>query len=86
MTYQMKKTWASGELGRLFETEPTDAEAKPSHFNCKICRRQVSLLTRGSFEILWHYQGANYFAMDQRLHLETAGWRVLAFKGKSNDR
>ena len=31
--------------------------------------------------LMRHYQGSKHFARDQRLRLETAGWRVLDFEG-----
>ena len=82
-TYKMKKAWASDELLRLFVTSPTDHVGNPSRFCCQICQRDVSVLTHGSFGILWHYQGAYYCAMDQCLVLETPGCRVLDFSGKT---
>ena len=41
----------------------------------------MSLLTHGIHEILRHYQGTKHFPRDQRLRLETPGWRVLDFEG-----
>ena len=41
------------------------------------------MLTHGMHEILRHYQGAKHFARDQRLRLETPGWRVLDFEGNA---
>ena len=73
ITQKRKKAWASDELARLFVTGPTDPVTKPSHFYCQFCRCAVSVLTHGSFEILWHYQGAKHFAIDQWLYLETPG-------------
>ena len=32
-------------------------------------------------EILRHYQGTKHFPRDQRLRLQTPGWRVLDFEG-----
>ena len=68
------------EVGRFFVTGATDAVGKPSHFYCRICK-DVSVLTRGSHEVLRHFQGVKRFARDQRLRLETPGWRVLDFEG-----
>ena len=62
-------------------TGATDAAGKPSHFYCRVCRKDVSVLTHGPHEILRHYQGVKHFARDQRLRLETPGWRVLDFEG-----
>ena len=80
-TFKMKKVWGASELGRFFVTGPTDASGKPSHFYCRLCRKDVSVLTHGMHEILRHYQGTKHFPRDQRLRLETPGWRVLDFEG-----
>ena len=53
----------------------------PSHFYCRLCRKNVSVLTHGHHEVLRHFQGRHHFARDQRLRLETPGWRVLDFQG-----
>ena len=80
-TFKMKKAWGANELGQFFVTGATDAAGKPSHFYCRVCRKDVSVLTHGSHEILRHYQGVKHFACDQRLRLGTPGWRVLDFDG-----
>ena len=41
----------------------------------------MSVLTHGGYEIIRHFQGHRHFARDQRLRLETPGWRVLDFDG-----
>ena len=58
-----------------------DAAGKPSHLYCRFCRNDVSVLTHGPHEILLYYQGVKHFAHDQRLRVETPGWRVLDFEG-----
>ena len=77
----MKKVWEANEVGQFFVTGATDAAGKPSHFYCRVCRKDVSVVTHGPHEILRHYQGVKHFARDQRLRLETPGWRVLDFEG-----
>ena len=52
-----------------------------SHFYCRVCWKNVSVLTHGHHEVLRHFQGRPHFARDQRLRLETPGWRVLDFHG-----
>ena len=39
------------------------------------------MLTHSPHEVLRHFQGVKHFARDQRLRLETHGWRILAFEG-----
>ena len=81
-TFKMKKNYATSELARFFVTGPTDASTKLSEFYCRLCRKDVLVLTHGSPEVLRHFQGIRHFARDQRLRLETPGWRVLGFDGK----
>ena len=81
-TFKMKKSYATSELARFFVTGPTDASTKLCEFYCRLCQKYVSVLTHGSSEVLCHFQGIRHFARDQRLRLETPGWRVLGFDGK----
>ena len=80
-TYRMKKVYAATELGMFFVTGPSDAANMPSHFYCRLCKKNVSVLFHGHHEVLRHFQGRRHFARDQRLRLETPGWRVLDFQG-----
>ena len=77
----MKKVYAATELGRFFVTGPSDAAKMPSHFYCRLCRKNMSVLTHGHHEVLRNFQGRRHFARDRRLRLETPGWRVLDFQG-----
>ena len=77
----MKKVWGANEVGQFLVTGATDAAGKLSRFFCRVCRKDFSVLTHGLLEILRHYQGVKHFARDQRLRLETPGWRVLDFEG-----
>ena len=80
-TFKMQKVWGVNDVGQFFVTGATDAAGKPSHFFCRVCGKDVSVLMLGLHEILRHYQGVKHFARDQRLRLETPGWRVLDFEG-----
>ena len=80
-SFKMKKVWGANEVGQFFVTGAADAAGKPSHFYCRVCRKDVSVLTHGPHEILRHYQEVKHFARDQRLRPETPGWRVLDFEG-----
>ena len=79
--FRMKKVYAATEVGQSFVTGPSDAANIPSRFYCRVCRKNVSVLTHGHHEVLRHFQGSRHFARDQRLRLETPGWRVLDFQG-----
>ena len=80
-TFKMKKGYAVGELPLFLVTGPTDAANKMNEFCCRVCRKDVSVLTHGGYKIIRHFQGHRLFANDQRLRLETPGWRVLDFDG-----
>ena len=81
ITYKMKKAWVTSDVGQFFVAGPTDVATKPSHFYCRFCRKDVSLLTHGHHEILRHFQGSKHFPRDQRLRLETPDWEVLEYEG-----
>ena len=78
---KMEKGWGADEVGRFFVTEATDAAGKANHFICGILCKDVSVSTHGPHEVLRHFQGVKHFARDQRLRLETPGWRLLDFEG-----
>ena len=80
-SYKMKRAWGTSDVGRFFVTGPTDVATKPSHFYCRLCRKDVSVLTHGHYEILRHFQGSKHFPRDQRLSLETSSWEMLDYKG-----
>ena len=80
-TFKVKKVCGVNEVRQFFVTGATDAPGKPSHFYCRVWQKDLSVLTHGLHEILRHYQGVKHFARDQRLRLETPGWRVLVFEG-----
>ena len=76
-----EKGYAVGELAQFFVTGTTDPANKFSEFYCRVCRKDVLFLTHGGYEIIRHFQGQRHFVHDQRLRLETPGWRVLDFGG-----
>ena len=80
-TYKMKRAWGTSDVGRFFVTGLTDVATKPSHFYCRICRKDVSVLTHGHHEILRHFQGSKHFPRNQRLRSETPGWEVVGYEG-----
>ena len=73
----MKKGYAVDELAQFF----VDAANKLGELYCRVCRKVVSALTHGGYEILQHFQGYHHFVRYQWLHIETPGCRVLDFEG-----
>ena len=82
-THKLKNVRAADEVGRFFVTEATDASGKPSRFHCRICRKDVSVLTHGVREILRLFQGTKHFPRDQGLRLQTTGQRVFDYEGNA---
>ena len=80
-TYKTKRAWGMSDVGRFFATGPTDVATKTSHFYCRICRKDVSVLTHRHHEILRHFLGSKHFPRDQHLRLETPGWEVPDYEG-----
>ena len=68
-----RRCGGADEVGRFFVNGATDAAGEPSHFYCRICRKDVSVLNDGPHEVLRHFQRVKRFARDQRLRLETPG-------------
>ena len=81
-SFQDEKELHNDWIGSVFLTGPTDASTKLSEFYCRLCQKDVSVLTHGSSEVLRHFQGIRHLARDQRLRLETPGWRFLGFDGR----
>ena len=65
-TFKMGKSYATSELARFFVTGPTNASTKLNEFYCRLCRKDVSVLTHGSPEVFRHFRGIRHFARDQR--------------------
>ena len=58
-TLKMKKIHAADEFGRFFVTGRLDASSEASHFYCRLCRKDVSVLTDRPREILRYFQGVS---------------------------
>ena len=81
-SFRMKQVYVATEYGRFFVTGPSDAANMPSHYYCRVWRKNFSVLTHEHHdEVLRHFQGSRHFARDKRLRLKTPGRRVLDFHG-----
>ena len=63
-TFSLKKVYAATELGKFFVTGPSHATNVRGHFNCRVRRKNVSVVTHGHLEKLRHFQGSPHFARD----------------------
>ena len=59
---------ASHALPQLFVSRRSDRN--PNGFNCDVCRRDVSFLTRGEPEIWRHFTSKSHFVKDRRYRLD----------------
>ena len=78
-----KEESVGDHIGQSFVNGPTDDATKPRHFYCRICRKDVSVLTHCHHENLRHFQGGKHFARYQRLRLEMPGWEVVDYEGNA---
>ena len=81
--FKMQTSYREYGLGKFFVTGPTDAATESCHFCCRICRKNLSVLNHGHPEVLRIFKGARHFLRDQRLRLQTLGWRILDYQIKS---
>ena len=80
-TYRMKEVYAANDLCELYVTGRTGASGKPSNLYCRICRRDLLVLTYGQYENLRLFHAASHFPHHQRMRLKMPRWRVLEFQG-----
>ena len=76
-----EESLGADEVGRFLVTAASIAAGKPSHFYCRICRNDVSVLTHGVYEMLRHFQGLKLFPRNKHLCRKTPGWRVFDYEG-----
>ena len=60
-TLKMNKSFAVGELAQFLVTGRTGTENKFSEFFCRVCRKDMSVLTHGGYEML-NFQRHQHFA------------------------
>ena len=82
-TFKMKNVFATDELARFFVTGTTGASKILSEFYCRVCWKDESVLTPGVSETLRQFQEIRHVARNQRLCLETPGWRIFDYNGNS---
>ena len=64
----LRKEMASHPLPQLFVSRRSDRN--PNGFNCAVCRRDVSFLSRGEPEIWRHFTRKSHFVKDRRYRLD----------------
>ena len=64
----LRKEMAEHAIPRLFVSRRSDGS--PNGFNCAICCKDISFLTRGEPEIYRHFCGKTHFLKDRRYRLD----------------
>ena len=58
---------------KFFATGPIDREKTPYKWWCRVCRVELSLMSRGSLELLSHYKTETHLLKEHRIRMETPG-------------
>ena len=85
-SYKMKRAWGTSDVARFFVTRLTDVATKASYFYCRICRKDVSVMTHCQHKTLRTanlFQDSEHFSRDQRLRSETLDWEMLDCEGNA---
>ena len=64
----LRKEMAVHAIPQLFVSQRTDKS--PNGFNCAICQKDISFLSRGSFEIWRHFSRKSHYLKDRRYRLD----------------
>ena len=58
---------------KLFVTRPLDRHKSPYKLWCRVCRVELSLMSRGELELLSHYRTETHLIKEHRIRLEIPG-------------
>ena len=58
---------------KLSATGPIDREKTPYKWWCRVCKLELSLLSRGILELLAHYRTESHLVKEHRVRMETPG-------------
>ena len=58
---------------KFFATGPIDREKTPYKWWCRVCRVELSLMSRGPLELLSHYKTESHLLKEHRIRMETPG-------------
>ena len=58
---------------KFFATGPIDREKTPYKWWCRVCRVELSLMSRGPLELLSHYKTETHLLKKHRIRIETPG-------------
>ena len=62
---------------KFFATGPLDRHKSPYKWWCRVCRVELSLMSRGVLELLSHYRTENHLIKEHRIRLEIPGTPLI---------
>ena len=63
-------------------TGPLDAEKTPYKWWCRVCRTELSLMSRGPLELISHYRSDTHLTKEHRIRMEIPGTPLFDKDGK----
>ena len=67
---------------KFFATGPLDAEKTPYKWWCRVCRTELSLMSRGPLELISHYRSDAHLTKEHRIRMEIPGTPLFDKDGK----
>ena len=62
---------------KFFATGPMERSKTPYKWWCRVCRVELSLMSRGVLELLSHFKTDAHLVKEHRIRLETPGWPLF---------
>ena len=63
-------------------TGPIDRDKTPHKWWCRVCRVELSLMSRGSLELLSHYKSETHLVKEHRMRMEIPGMALFDKEGR----
>ena len=63
-------------------TRPLVANKTPYKWWCRVCCTELSLMSRGPFELISHYRSDSHLIKEQRMRMEIPGMPLFDKNGK----
>ena len=54
-------------------TGPRDRELSPHNWWCRVCKTELSLMSQGTPELLWHYRSDSHLIKGHRIRMKSTG-------------
>ena len=64
-------------------TCPIDKDKTPFKWRCRVCRIELSLMSRGSLELISHYRSDSHLIREHRIRMEIPGMPLLTVTKKN---